>query len=484
MQGCGTSKSGNQTSTGSGGASGTGGASAQGPDGGQGGSDGGAPFKQALYAAGEGFLESYDIATGMTKPGVVTNVVGPVDMQALPDGTVMVNLSGRNEILAIDGTTMLEKARIPSSGMGATRPVHSFITPTYDGKTYWVAMNDGTDATDSSARFIDITPGSATYLMAVGEVKLGVGHHKAAFSATQRRAVMSNISDCDSVLSVYDFSDLSNIKTLATLSAKDAGWDGSSFVKTCDPTYKTGVPPAPHGCATSKMSKHVYNSLTGNGAIVDIDIDADTPTFKVLSTNGSGGGHMRASKDGRYLYAVQTSPREGDIMAMPPIPTCQVGQLVVIDAMAGTIAREVPMMYTGPDCATALAAPQTTDGPGDLRVSKDGGWIYVAIDGGFNVADARVDQLVIFDLSDPGNPVQKASVTHGLSTSHVSLVEGGDGKAIFVVDNLAGSTTQVGAASKMVVRAIKTSMPSAFNPLTLATFGSVEGPGQQIGPLP
>ena len=47
------------------------------------------------------------------------------DMQALANGTVLVNLSGSNEVLAVDGKTMLLKGRIASSGGTAVKPVHS-----------------------------------------------------------------------------------------------------------------------------------------------------------------------------------------------------------------------------------------------------------------------------------------------------------------------------------------------------------------------
>src|SRR6187402_79672 len=64
--------------------------------------------KQYLYVAQEGVITGYDIATGEQIAGEITDVSGPTDMQALEDGTVLVNLSTRNEVLAFDGKTMLE----------------------------------------------------------------------------------------------------------------------------------------------------------------------------------------------------------------------------------------------------------------------------------------------------------------------------------------------------------------------------------------
>src|SRR5690606_30652026 len=123
------------------------------------------------------------------------------------------------------------------------------------GKQYYMSLNDGDgSAATNSASFFDIVVGSDTVHTLVGETPLGVGHHKASFSTTLERVVISNIADCDAVLTVYDYSDPANIEALATLTPEEAGWDGSSFATTCDPTYQMGLPPAPHGCATSALS--------------------------------------------------------------------------------------------------------------------------------------------------------------------------------------------------------------------------------------
>src|SRR3954468_10536393 len=80
-------------------------------------------LSQTVYVAHSAVLVSYEHATGAERPGTVTNLSSPTDLQALADGTVMVNLTGLNQILAVDGKTMLETARLPSSTLGATRPV-------------------------------------------------------------------------------------------------------------------------------------------------------------------------------------------------------------------------------------------------------------------------------------------------------------------------------------------------------------------------
>jgi YVTN family beta-propeller protein len=447
--------------------------------GGSGAPDAGPAQAQTLYVAHEGVLVSYDIGTGQERPGTVTNVAGPTDMQALDDGTVLVDLTGRGEILVLNGRTMLERGRIKSQAMGA-RPVHSYITPARAGKSYWMALDDGTDGmpATNAAVFIDLAPGSANYLKYAGEVGLGVGHHKATFSATTERVVISNISDCDNVLSVYDYANPAQIKMLATLTAKSAGWDGSSFPRTCDPTYKMGVPPAPHGCATSKVSNKGYCNLTGSGELVAIDIDATPPTFKLIPTHGSGGGYTKAHPDGRYVYSLEGDPREGNRDA--PGAACQIGQLVVLDAMTDTIAKEVPILYKGAGCTSSIVGqPQETDEPAHMLVSHDKKTLYVTLAGGFEVAEARVDQQAVFDISDPANPVQKASIQVGTSSGYHGDTLSGDGKWLFIANNLDGTVTQIDTATNTVAVTIKVQ----DRPLTIATWGSVEGPSHQTGPL-
>lgn len=54
------------------------------------GPDGGTSFAQTLFVAHEGSLVSYDIATKQEKPGALQDISGPVDLQALDDGTLLV----------------------------------------------------------------------------------------------------------------------------------------------------------------------------------------------------------------------------------------------------------------------------------------------------------------------------------------------------------------------------------------------------------
>jgi YVTN family beta-propeller protein len=433
-----------------------------------------------LFVAHEGSLVSYNIATGEERPGAVQDVTGPVDMQALADGTLLVNLTGRNEILIVDGETMLEVARLPSSAMGGKRPVHSYLSPDHAGKSYWMTLNDGESgaAATNTARFVDVTPGSPTYLEAVGEVAVGIGHHKASFSATTERVVISNIADCENVLTVYDYSDITKITALATLSAKDAGWDGSTFATTCDPTYQMGAPPAPHGCSTARNDGKAYCNMTSSGGIVSIDIDATPPVFKVIPTSGSGAGYTKAHPDGRYVYSLQESPREGDMEH--PGAACQIGQLLVIDATTDAVVKEVALFYKGPDCKDALAGTdEETAGPSHIQISGDGKTLFITPAGGFGLEDARVRQELVVDITVPAAPVQLASIRVGTSSGHHGDAQSGDGKLLFVTNTIDGTVTQIDASTRAVLRTLTVEA----QPKALATFGEVEGPSFQAGPI-
>lgn len=448
-----------------------------------GGTDASNALAHTLYVAHEGSLVSYDIATGEERPGTVTNVTGPVDLQALENGLLLVDLTGRNEILVVDGATMLEEARLPSSQAEAVRPVHGYITPVHGGKRYWVVHNDGSMgmAETNSARFIDITEGSSTYLQPVGEVALGIGHHKAAFSATKERAVISNISDCDNVMTVYDYSDVANIQAVATLTAAAAGWDGSSYARTCDPTYQNGVPPAPHGCTTSPLSGKIYCNLTSSGEMVVVDVDADVPTFQILATEGTGGGYTQMHAQGRYAYTMLEEPRELYDEAGGTVErACRIGGLAVTDTMTDTVVTTLPLFYTGPSCTTQLSGtPAETANPGHTFFSPDGSTLFVTTSGGFGAADARVDQLVIVDTSDPAAPVQEASIQVGVHTGHGAGAISGTGKDLFVVHGVDGTVTHIDVATRAIVK----TMAVAETPKAVATFGSTEGPSHQTGPI-
>jgi hypothetical protein len=449
-------------------------------DGDDDGADGG-ELGHTLFVAREGSLASFDLATGAERAGTVTEVTGPVDLQALSDGMLMVNLTGRNEIMVVDGRTMLVETRLPSSATGGTRPVHSYLSPEYDGAQYWMTLNDGEgEAVQNSACLVDVTEGSDSRFQVMGEMALGLGHHKAAFSTTRPRVVVSNISDCDDAMSVYDFSDPAAPQRLATLTGADAGFDapdpgeGNFDPAFCDPTFQRGLPPAPHGCTTSALSGKAYCNLTSSGAMVAIDIDAEEPTFELLPTEGTGGGYTFGHPGGRYIYTMQELPREGDGGA-----ACQVGAINVTDSMDDTVVASVPLFYTGPDCAEELAGtPAATANAGHSYFVEDGNTLLIPTSGGFDVADARVDQLLVVDTADPVAPVQLDSIQVGVHTSHSAGALSGDGSTLFVVNGVDGTVSQVDVATRQA-----TTLEVGADPRVLATFGDQEGPSHQTGPV-
>jgi YVTN family beta-propeller protein len=438
------------------------------PDGGS--PEAGATTAHTLFVAVGDTLVAFDVATGTSKTGAVANVKGPTDLQALDTGHLAVNLTDLNEILFVDARTMQETARVKSSDMGGTRPVHGYITPRIGGKQYWVANNDGAPgmAATNSLRFVDITPGSATFLKAVGEIGLGIGHHKNAFSPSKARVSVSNIADCSNVLQVIDYGTAS-----APMLVKK--WSAAEL----DPARDCAMQGAgPHGSAAGSNGRG-YHNLTGWGAIASVHQDADPPTVKLLPTMGNGAGYTKAGKDGRYVYSLQRTPREGD-MAKPG-KDCQIGNLVVIDSMTDTIAAEVPLLYTGPACTSKLPGTAVRAGPDNIQISADGKTMFVATNASPPTGSMEqhfADQHLVVDLANPAQPVQKESIKIGSHSGHRSQRVSGDGKWLFVLNNNDKTISQIDAQSRAVTRTI----PVGDVPRQIATFGTAEGPSVQIGP--
>jgi len=430
-----------------------------------------------LYVAHNGVLASYDIATGNERPGAVANVMTPVGMQALDDGTLLVNLTDANEILAVDGREVREIKRNPSSSMGGTRPIDSYVSPDHGGKRYWLTLNDGnaTVAETASAILVDITEGSSTRFQRVGEAPLGLGHHQAAFSGARDRFLSTSFYSCDNVVTVHDYSDEKNIKTVKTFTAADLGFDGSTMEKTCDAAESVGVAMRPHGCATSEVNGKVYCNLAGPGLLVVVDIDADPPAIKTIPTTGKGGGYAKAGKGGEHIYTVQNEPKEGAGGV-----NCQIGQLLTIDASTDSVVHEMPILYKGPGCTDMLAGTDEEGvGQNHIRVSVDGTKLFLALSTPSSNMTSRVRQHVIVDISSPGAPVQLPSIQVGTSMGQRGTAVSADGKFLFVADRVDNTVTQIDVETLTVAR----TLPVKEAPLQVATYGTAEGPSLQIGPV-
>lgn len=433
--------------------------------------DGGPPtgseIPHRMFVVGDGKLKAFDLETGVQHPGEVTNVTRLVDLMATDDGFLLGNLTDDNTVLVVDGRTMLEEARIPSSTTGGTRPVHGYLTPKYEGQQFWLVLSDGSgEPVQNRATLVDVTPGSATRFQALGEAELGLGHHKASFSRTKRRVSVSNISDCNVVLQVLDFTDPTDIKELARSSAAQLGFT----------TCAEGNTPSAHGTATGANGK-AYHNLTGPGDMVEIDMDADPPTFRMIPTRAIGGGGYTTHGFGEWVYTLHAEPREGN-----GGPSCQIGQLTVLSTKAaeGTVAAEIPVFYEGPDCTRALVGTDEESAyPGHVLVDATHRQLFVTPAGGFGNASARVRRSLVFDASNPSQPVQVASISVGAGTGHMADALTGNDRYVLVVGTVDGTVTVIDAATRQVVRTIDVGP----NPTQVATWGSAEGPSHQTGPL-
>lgn len=431
-----------------------------------------------LFVGLDGSIVSYDIASWEQNSGAIADADTPTDLYALTDGHLLVHFTGRNEVAAIDGRTMTEVGRWDSSGMGATRPIHAYISPEIEGEQYWFAQNDGDGtAATSSVQIIDVMPSSDTFLEVLGEVGLGAGHHTAGFSSDSQRGIFGSLGDCDMALVVVDFSDATSPSAAHAITAEDLGFDGSSFSTTCDPTYAEGLPVSPNGCATATESGNTYCNISTPGDIVALDLD--TPeTWTTIATSGSDGGYTEVHPEGRYIYSVQGIPREGD--ENNPGATCQVGQIVTIDASTDTVVSEVPMLLDGPDCTKSIVGTdEETSEPNKIVIDHEGSRLYVTLAGGFGVTDARIRALPVYDLSDPAAPVQLDSIPTGESTGFLGSTLSGDEKWYFVTDNIDNTITVIDTATLEVDKTLAVD----GTPKTVASYGDAEGPSHQHGPL-
>ena len=427
----------------------------------------------------------YEIATGkelarIPAPG------GSLDTMALANGHALFNHTAAHNVIAVDLRTGKEINRIASSSLGAKRPVHAYLTPAFGGRQFYVALNDGVVADtpvgevpkDSSLTLIDVIPSSTDYLKPVGEVRLGRGHHKLAFSNTRARMVASNIADCNDVLSVYDFSSPADIKLVKTFSAKDLGYDGSSALKTCDVTGKTGVSLSPHGVGTSAATGEAYHFITGTGQVALIDIDSDAPSLKLVQTAGIGGSTAKDMPGGRYIVVPQRTPRELQDRAGGVL--CQVGQIAVIDAVKRQLVAQIPLLYGDGACSDSLVGkPGAAATPAYVGFTKDGKRMLVSLGtlGGAANQPLAVDLTLVFDMSDPTKPKQLGSIKVEAGKA-ADVVMASGGAIAFVPNSAANSVSVIDTATMQVIRTIKT----VDGAMRISSFSPSSGPSKPVGP--
>lgn len=426
----------------------------------------------------------YDIADGR-EVARFDNKGGSADMMVTKAGIALLNHTEGNAVVLIDIKAGKEIGRLPASTLGGTRPVHSYLTPELNGRQFYVVLNDG-DAmaaskgevrNDSTLTLVDVVPGSANYLKAVGEVRLGLGHHKVAFSTKRARMAVSNISDCKDVISVYDFSDPASIKLVKSYSAADFGYDGSSPVKTCDALGKAGVGLAPHGVGTSAATGHVFHFITGTGQVAAFDIDAEEPTLKIIQTAGRGGSGIKDLPGGEFLVVPQRGPREFGMSGDGSL--CQIGQLAVLEAKTLKVVNQVPVKYGAPECQTSLTGSLAARAmPSYAMPSPDGKTLFVSIGTLYGRDAAEARYTAVFDISNPRSPVQQASIEVGNHNANRGLVLTGDGRSILVPNNEDNSVSVIDVATRKVVRTFAT----VAKPGSMVTFDAKTGPSKPVGP--
>jgi YVTN family beta-propeller protein len=440
---------------------------------------------QVAAVSGRDQLALHDLATGAAlarfdAPG------GSSDLLALGSGIALSNHTAGNAVVLIDLKRRSEIGRLPSSSLGGIRPVHMYLSPPIEGRQYVVVLNDGNDRAtpkgerpkDSTLLLIDAAQSSPTFLKPTGEIRLGVGHHKAGFSIKRPRLAVSNIADCSDVVSVYDYGNAPDIKLVKAFSAADLGYDGSTPLKSCDESGKAGLMLSPHGTGTSAATGQVYHFLTGTGQIAVFDIDADVPTVKLIHTAGSGGASVKDLPGGRFMVVPQRGPREVHQRADGSL--CQVGQLAVIDAVTEKVAAQLPVFYDV-TCRTSIAGtPHERAALQYAMPAPDGKTVFVEIGTLYGppnvVAESRF--VAVFDLSDPYRPVQLPSIPVGAGNDTRDHALTGDGKLLLVPNSLDNSVSVIDVGSRQVVRTI----PTVTKPSRVVTFSEAIGASKPAGP--
>lgn len=396
------------------------------------------------------------------------------------------NNTGGNQVIVVDLKDGKELVRIPASSIGATRPVHSYLSPVVGGSQYYVVLNDGVEAStstgevpkDSSLTLIGVVPGTPGYLKPVGEVRLGRGHHKVAFSNTRARMVVSNIGDCTDVLSVYDFANPADIKRIKSFSAKDFGFDGSTALRTCDESSKAGIRLGPHGVGTSAATGEAFHFITGSGQIAVLNIDIDDPSMRLIQTAGTGGSTAKDMPGGRYVVVPQRTPREFQDRAGGVV--CQIGQIAVIDATERRLVAQTPLLYGDGNCATSLAGkPEAAATASYVGFNTDGTRMLVALGtlGGAMNAAASVDLTLVFDMSDPRRPKQLAPIKTGPRQASDIVMSNG-GRLAFVPNSMADTVSLIDTETMQVLRTVST----VAGPHRLSAFSPAAGPSKPVGP--
>jgi DNA-binding beta-propeller fold protein YncE len=144
------------------------------------------------------------------------------------------------------------------------------------------------------------------------------------------------------------------------------------------------------------------------------------------------------------------------------------------------VVAELPLGYLGANCSqSVVGTDEETTEPAHSVISLDSSRLFITLAGGFDVDSARVRQQLVIDITSPAAPAQLPSIPVGTSTGYHGDALSGDGRWLFVANNIDDTVTQIDAADASVVR----TSTVAARPQVLATYGSLEGPSIQTGPI-
>ena len=206
--------------------------------------------------------------------------------QSADDKRLFVSMPAAGQVAVIDTDAFKVVANVPT-GPGATR---LGLQP--DGRYLWVGNNaPGNDK--GSVTVID-----AERLTAVATIAVGRGHHELAFSDDSRWAFVSNRNDGS--VSVIDVRQLAVVRELA-------------------------LGGQPISLAYSRLAQALYVADAQRG-IVHVISPSTLETIGRIATK-PGLGPMRATPDGRWLFALNTSE----------------DRVLVIDPSSHAIQHEIPV---------------------------------------------------------------------------------------------------------------------------------------------
>ena len=101
-----------------------------------------ASAQDRVFVSGQDALVAYDLATGQEVARFATPGTS-ADMVMLESGHLLLNHRDGNAVLVVNANTLTEVARFPSSTLGGTRPVHSYLSPVVNSRRAVVHARSG-----------------------------------------------------------------------------------------------------------------------------------------------------------------------------------------------------------------------------------------------------------------------------------------------------------------------------------------------------